>query len=151
VTSANRALGGGVDIDNADVIVEAGTSIHDNVITSSAGPVFGGGIAIGALERVPTLVIRHSQVTGNSCSTASTAGCFGGGIGFVLSSPTGGQTKAVISNNLIADNSNSGQTAHGGAIGMEAGTSADQFDGNIIRSNLAQASGGRACGGGFCG
>jgi uncharacterized repeat protein (TIGR01451 family) len=67
-----------------------------------------------------------------------------------LSSPAGGQTKAVISNNLIADNSNSGQTAHGGAIGMEAGTSADQFDGNIIRSNLAQASSGRACGGGIC-
>jgi uncharacterized repeat protein (TIGR01451 family) len=150
VVATNRALGGGVNIDDTHAVIEADTFIHDNSVTSTEGAAYGGGVSIGSLEQIPTPIIRNSRVTANTCFSQSSIGCFGGGIGFAALGASGGQTQAIIRQNLIANNAIQAQRANGGGIGMEHSTTADRFDGNIIGDNRAQASGRGARGGGIC-
>jgi uncharacterized repeat protein (TIGR01451 family) len=149
VLAWNRAFGGGVDIDNTDAVIEADSFVHENAITANDGNAYGGGVSIGALERVPTPIIRNSRVVANTC-VAPTNWCFGGGVGFADWMGTGARTRAVISDSLIAHNVNLGQTAAGGGIGMTWNATADRFDGNLIHDNLALANIGGAGGGGIC-
>jgi uncharacterized repeat protein (TIGR01451 family) len=114
------------------------------------GGAYGGGISISTVERTSAPVIRSSRVMTNTCVAQSAIGCYGGGIGFAFSADGAGQNQAIISRNLIANNLSQGPRALGGGIGLEHNTTADHLDGNVIRNNLAQASGRGARGGGVC-
>ena len=149
----NRAFGGGVDIDNADAVIEADTFIHDNLAAGAVGSMWGasgggwgGGVSIGSFERRPRVIIRDSRVTTNVCGGLIPDWSIGGGIGFYRNS----KTRTVISDTLIADNMNFMATDMcGGGIGMDTGATADRFDGNVVRDNSILA-GTRVMGGGIC-
>lgn len=153
-----RAFGGGVDIDNTDAVIEADTFIHDNVINTTAmgGNIsaYGGGVHIGTEAGIPTPIIpiiRDSRVTTNTCAyvgAAMSAICTGGGVGFF----DGSKTRAVISDSLIADNVSQASLVRGGGIGMGGGATADLFDSNLIRDNVAEPvfMGFAIAGGGIC-
>lgn len=145
VIADRRAFGGGVCLDNSNAVIRADTFVHDNGAMAQNLSAYGGGISIGqAMTPGPvTPVIKDSRVMTNVVGSWQS---YGGGIGFYDES----WTTTVISDTKIVFNHNVGEMSAGGGIGMAPGASADRFEDDLIRENLAIGNSGGACGGGIC-
>lgn len=151
VIADQRAFGGGVNLDNSNGAIQAGTRIYLNSAHAFVANAYGGGVSIGqALTPTPVRpVIRDSRVLTNSLLADLGSG-FGAGVGFYDESWTRAviQDSAIVANDNICNGPNS--ICCGGGIGMSGNAIANKFEDNVIHNNLVLGNGNGAAGGGIC-